>query len=183
VGSPLVGAERLLLRELIDYAGLFPPARLDLAAAVAAYRVARDGQYAWVLGRFLCPTSRLEELGGALTATMTAGEQTWDVGVIFDLPPAAAAAAAQAFDAAMDPAARVTVAELRTPDAAAEGDSVVILAKDPKAGYRLAARMARSGIQGVVVVSDGLDAWRAQQESQPEEADEIASSGHNTTRE
>jgi len=69
------------------------------------------------------------------------------------------------------------------PDAAAEGDSVVILAKDPKAGYRLAARMARSGIQGVVVVSDGLDAWRAQQESQPEEADEIASSGHNTTRE
>ncbi len=138
MGSPLVGAERLLLRELIDYAGLFPPARLDLAAAVAAYRVARDGQYAWVLGRFLCPTSRLEELGGALTATMTAGEQTWDVGVIFDLPPAAAAAAAQAFDAAMDPAARVTVAELRTPDAAAEGRSLETTA-DALRPYLLAA--------------------------------------------
>ncbi|MBW2235706.1 MAG: hypothetical protein JRG85_09930 [Deltaproteobacteria bacterium] len=69
------------------------------------------------------------------------------------------------------------------PDAAAEAGPVVILAPDPKAGYRLAARMARSGIQGVVVVSDGLDAWRAQQESQPGEADEIASTKHNTTRE
>ena len=69
------------------------------------------------------------------------------------------------------------------PDVEAEAGPVVILAPDPKAGYRLAARMARSGIQGVVVVSDGLDAWRAQQESQPGEADEIASAGHNTTRE
>jgi hypothetical protein len=69
------------------------------------------------------------------------------------------------------------------PDAAAEPGPVVILAPDPKASYRLAARMARAGIQGIVVVSDGLDAWRAQQESQPGEADEIASAGHNTTKE
>ena len=68
------------------------------------------------------------------------------------------------------------------PDSAAAGP-VVILAPDPKAGYRLAARMARSGIQGVVVVSDGLEAWRVQQESQPGEADEIASARYNTTRE
>ena len=69
------------------------------------------------------------------------------------------------------------------PDAAVDAGPVVILAPDPKAGYRLAARMARSGIQGVVVVSDGLDAWRAQQESQLGEAEEIASTKHNTTRE
>jgi hypothetical protein len=60
---------------------------------------------------------------------------------------------------------------------------VVILAPDPKAGYRLAARMARSGIQGVAVVSDGLDAWRAHQQPRPGEADEIASARPNTTRE
>jgi hypothetical protein len=69
------------------------------------------------------------------------------------------------------------------PDAAAEEGPVVILAPEPEAGYRLAARMARSGIQGVVVVSDGLDTWRALQESQPGAVEEIAAALHNTTRE
>lgn len=48
------------------------------------------------------------------------------------------------------------------PEELAQAPSVVILAEQPDADLRLAARMARAGIQGVVVVSGGLEAWNAE---------------------
>lgn len=38
---------------LIDYAGLFPPAQLSIAAAQAEYEAAHRGPHAWMLGRFI----------------------------------------------------------------------------------------------------------------------------------
>jgi hypothetical protein len=60
-----MSALRALLQGSIDYAGLFPPAGLDMAAAVANYRAYRDGAYAWALGRFVAPASRIVELESA----------------------------------------------------------------------------------------------------------------------
>jgi hypothetical protein len=40
---------------LIDYAGLFPPARLSMSQAQEEYRQARSGPSAWMLGRFIAP--------------------------------------------------------------------------------------------------------------------------------
>ena len=51
------------LERLIDHAPLFPPASLDLAAAVAEDARARASEHAWMLARFVCPASRLAELG------------------------------------------------------------------------------------------------------------------------
>jgi len=123
--SPIVTTQHILLAGLIDYAGLFPPASLDMDAAVTTYRGARGGPYAWLLGRYLCPTSRLEELGAQLTATMRKGESPWKVGAIFDEPPAAAATHAQAFEAAMGSAASTVVAEARVPEEAADGRTAI----------------------------------------------------------
>lgn len=53
---------RGLLFGLIDYAGLFPPARLPMTEAVDEYRRARVSNDEWLLGCFLCPASRLDEL-------------------------------------------------------------------------------------------------------------------------
>src|SRR5579875_1274910 len=53
---------RALLTELIDYAGLFPPARLPLDQAIRNYARYRQGNDAWMLGRFIVPASRLEDL-------------------------------------------------------------------------------------------------------------------------
>jgi hypothetical protein len=61
---------RALLHGLIDYAGLFPPARLDMHAAVANYARYREGDRAWMLGRFVVPSSRLEEFEGAAAALL-----------------------------------------------------------------------------------------------------------------
>jgi hypothetical protein len=45
------------------------------------------------------------------------------------------------------------------PEGLADGGPVVIVAADPEAAFRLAARMARAGIQGVAVVDGGIEAW------------------------
>lgn len=47
---------------LVDYAGLFPPAKLAMEPAVAEYDVARGGTHVWMLGRFIVPASRIDEL-------------------------------------------------------------------------------------------------------------------------
>jgi hypothetical protein len=57
-----VSAVHALLARLIDHAALFPPASLSMDAALAADRAARAGEHAWMLGRFICPASRLGEL-------------------------------------------------------------------------------------------------------------------------
>jgi len=54
-----MSAIRILLRNSIDYAGLFPPAGLDIAAAVNNYHRYRAGDTAWALGRFILPAGRL----------------------------------------------------------------------------------------------------------------------------
>jgi hypothetical protein len=51
-----------LLEEIIDYAGLFPPARLPLDQAIRNYVRYGDGPHAWMLRNFVCPASRLAEL-------------------------------------------------------------------------------------------------------------------------
>ena len=61
---------RALLHGLIDYAGLFPPARLDMQSAVTSYAGYRHDDRAWMLGRFVVPSSRLEEFEGAAAALL-----------------------------------------------------------------------------------------------------------------
>ncbi len=56
---------RTAFRRLIDYAGLFPPAKLAMQAAVDEYGAARAGGYEWMLGRFILPASALDALDAA----------------------------------------------------------------------------------------------------------------------
>lgn len=82
---------------LIDYAGLFPPASLDMAAAVrnyAAYR--KSGEKAW-LGRFVLPVSRLGEFAAARSPGGTA-EETWRLSALAGNDLAADLAAIAAFN-------------------------------------------------------------------------------------
>lgn len=56
-----MSAVRSLLKSLIDYAGLFPPAGLDMETAVRNYGGYRRGDDRWALGKFIVPASRLAE--------------------------------------------------------------------------------------------------------------------------
>ncbi len=46
----------------MDYAGLFPPASLDLPTALREYADHRRDQEAWMLGHFICPEGRLTDI-------------------------------------------------------------------------------------------------------------------------
>lgn len=62
--QPLSAALRALLAERIDYAGLFPPAALPMAEAVANFASYRESADAWALARFVLPVVRIEEFEG-----------------------------------------------------------------------------------------------------------------------
>lgn len=53
---------RALLHDCIDYAGLFPPAALTLAATVRNYAAYCTGPDAWALGRLVLPTKDFAEI-------------------------------------------------------------------------------------------------------------------------
>ena len=63
-------ALRVLLRGIVDYAGLFPPASLSIAGAIREYALHKEGPEAWALGRFVLPAARLEEFEAAATSTL-----------------------------------------------------------------------------------------------------------------
>ena len=77
---------RTLLTEIVDYAGLFPPAGLGMAEAVSGYDAARRGAYSWMLGRFVCPLRRIEEFEDAAYGLLPreAGEEAWRVSALVD---------------------------------------------------------------------------------------------------
>jgi len=64
-----------LLRGLIDYAGLFPPAALDLPTAVRKYRAYRSGPYGWMLARFVIPAERAAEAPADLPLSVIAPDK------------------------------------------------------------------------------------------------------------
>lgn len=60
--SSIRGSVRGFARDLVDFAGLFPPAELPLDAALARYLTHRTTDDAWMLARFLIPVARLDAL-------------------------------------------------------------------------------------------------------------------------
>lgn len=51
------------MADIIDYAGMFPPAKLKMDEAVGNYIRYRKEKLNWMLARFVCPSNRLRELG------------------------------------------------------------------------------------------------------------------------
>src|SRR5215475_1961197 len=64
---------RDLLLGLIDYAGLFPPAALDMRTATRKYAEHRESEYRWALGRFVVPVARLDEFEKAVEGILPDG--------------------------------------------------------------------------------------------------------------
>lgn len=109
----VLDARTAAFASMIDYAGVFPPASRPMADAVDTFRRLRDSDERWVVGRFLCRASQLEDLAAVATAGMTRGEPPWPVGVVMDMSPGAAASVAHEFQWEMAPAMEITAAEVR----------------------------------------------------------------------
>ena len=117
------GPLQLLLGDAIDYAGLFPPAQLDMGGAVAEYASYLESAERWALGRFVVPVSRLDELTAAAEArtdAVTLGTRAapWRLSVLLGNDLETGVAAVRAFVAVQDEAdrdwrARVEALEVR----------------------------------------------------------------------
>ena len=75
---------RSFLKEIIDYAGLFPPASLQMAEAVANYAEYLSGPDHDLLGRFVVPASRLAEFSEVARDLLPRGEdaEPWRLSVL-----------------------------------------------------------------------------------------------------
>jgi hypothetical protein len=99
-----VDAAGVLLRDLIDYAGLFPPATLAMAPAVANYDAYSRLEWNWILGRFIVPVARLGEFEQALsglTRTPGPGFAHWRLSVLLGPDPIAEVARIREFNPRM----------------------------------------------------------------------------------
>ena len=77
-------AIRALMRNIIDYAGLFPPARLDMQPTVRNYAVYLDSDDSWMLGRLIVPVSRLDEFESTAAAMLPRrdDEDPWQISAL-----------------------------------------------------------------------------------------------------
>jgi len=69
------------MQGLVDYAGLFPPAKLSVSDAVAEYAGHRSSAEAWMLGRFIAPAGKLPEIDQSAARYLVNG-QKWPVSAI-----------------------------------------------------------------------------------------------------
>jgi hypothetical protein len=113
-----------LFNEFIDYAGLFPPARLPLDEAFSRFLAHRSGSDGWMLARFVVPAKTLGSLGN-LAVSSTLERPPFRIAVLGaggDDPPAFAESidhdvqAMTEFGYLVDRLAVMDVFEVRLPD-------------------------------------------------------------------
>ena len=70
----MTAAIRALLTDVIDYAGLFPPAALSLDDSIQNYAKYLGSDYRWMLGKFICPAAKLAQLQPYVNELFSTGE-------------------------------------------------------------------------------------------------------------
>ena len=73
---------RAFFAGIIDYAGLFPPASLEMISAAHNYADSRSGPDSDLLGRFVIPASRLDEFSAVASALLPRHGNPWHLSVI-----------------------------------------------------------------------------------------------------
>ncbi|MBF2048048.1 MAG: hypothetical protein IGS54_11895 [Elainella sp. C42_A2020_010] len=72
----------LLLTSIVDYAGLFPPAQLNLSEAMATYAQAQSSPQSWMLNCFILPATHLSNWIKLLPQFSHFSIQPWPLSVI-----------------------------------------------------------------------------------------------------
>jgi hypothetical protein len=150
---------RLLLAELIDYAGLFPPAALPMQEAVHNYAQYINGEFRWMLGRFITPAARLDEFERAAIEHMpphTGPSRAWRVSLLAGNDPASDLKAIEEFNQRYAGSIQIDTLETKASTADEIGAFVsagyanlavyveIPIAEDP---HPLIAAIARAGVQ------------------------------------
>jgi len=112
---------RTLFSGIIDYAGLFPPAKLPMDEAFRRFLAHRDSDDGWLLARFVCPAARLAELAPLIEDAGSAPARIVALGGGGDDPPGFSASiehdteAMRGFGERLGTAATIDVFEVKLP--------------------------------------------------------------------
>jgi hypothetical protein len=158
--SPPLRSVHTLLHSIVDYAGLFPPAALNMDAAVREYATYRASTDAWMLGRFVVPAARLGEFESAAGEFLGRGGAPWQLSALVGPEHAADVARIRELNARREGQAVVDSIETKGASSAEidaalacmpSGVSVYVevpVAQDPRPLLeRIAARGARAKIR------------------------------------
>jgi len=115
---------RALMRRLVDYAGLFPPAALSMEEAARRYAAHLSSPEAWMLGRFVVPVERLSELADAAMPYADQGGDAWRLSALVGADPAGAGPRIRAFNTAHRGRFIVDVVECRAVSAGSVSASI-----------------------------------------------------------
>jgi hypothetical protein len=107
----MLASVEALLGRVVDYAGTFPPATLPLGDAMANYAEALAGPHAALLGRFVVPAPRLQEMARILPSLPGIGPRPWPLSVLVN-DAASDREAVSAFSARSDSGLRIEAMEL-----------------------------------------------------------------------
>ncbi len=80
--AEITKSAQFLLTHLIDYAGLFPPAALNMHEAATAYAAYLHSEHAWMLGRFIVPAARLNEFEETLARLESQLSVPWNLSIL-----------------------------------------------------------------------------------------------------
>ena len=70
------------LEGLIDYAGLFPPASLELPDVLSRFQAYAAGPERWMLGRLIVPLARLDAVAAFVRALPAPPQPAWTISVL-----------------------------------------------------------------------------------------------------
>src|SRR5262245_34387459 len=81
-GSQPIETIRILLSQIIDYAGLFPPSQATMSEAVLNFATYRNSNFGWMLGRFVVPAARLDEFRDVARDFVSHDGDPWRLSVV-----------------------------------------------------------------------------------------------------
>jgi len=136
-----VSVLRALLAGVVDYAGLFPPAGLDMVGAVHNYAAYRAHDQAWMLGRFVVPAARLDDFSEQLGALGEQAGPEWRLSALLGADIDAGVERVRAFDRGHRGRACVDSLEAKLESA----DSIRRAASAARRGFALFAELPVDG--------------------------------------
>jgi len=144
-------AGRALMAGLVDYAGLFPPAALEMPEAVRRYRGYLAGEDRWALGRFVVPAARLAEFEPAFE-DVCCGERepVWTLSVLGAGDLSGLTRGAFSVESVEVKAGSVTEAERELADLG--GEIPVYVEFDPGRAAAMLPALARAGARAKIRV-------------------------------
>ncbi len=154
---------RALLEGIVDYAGLVPPARLDMAETTANYAEYLAGESAWMLGRVVIPVKRLDEFEKHAARFLPVSDEPWQISGLtsaaddprFEEDLQRIARFNERHAGSDGGLARIGVIELRADDTAGIDRVLELLPEDLFPFFELPLEMDPRGLVASIAGSDG----------------------------